>query len=231
LFSKWLIRQYQIIGELYMIKRDGFFKLASTLAVLSILSLTGCGGGGSSSTGNNSTGSNITPITGNIKFINNSATGHSIDEVYAVLTTSTSYGSKLNTSPIAAGSSWTLSGLSTGLYKARVGSVGTSSTYYAYGTNVLVTAGTIQSLTATDSNFTGSLIVTNNSGSPITALYVSPTAYGAGTSQITTSIANLSTYQLRGIPSGNYFVEAVINGIKKDVTASISSYSTTNISY
>ncbi len=192
------------------------------LCVFAML-FAGCGGGGSSAPA---------PTTGSLK-VDNSFSTFWIDEVNVALSTSSSWGTKRNTSVIAAGSSWTLSGLAAGTYDARGVSIGAISTYYAYSYGFPITVGTTYSLTATDSSYTGSLIVYNtNLTFPITALYISATSLGGGSNVLSTSIAPGATRQIVNIPSGSYYVRAIQNGLNRDNSSvPIISHGYTNITY
>lgn len=203
-------------------------KWSRNLVVLCVATMlfAGCGGGGGSS-------STPAPTTGSVKFVNNATFNYWIDEAYVALSSSSTWGTKRNSSAILPGSSWTLSGLAAGTYDARIVSFGTVSTYYAYSYVFPITVGTTYTLTATDSSYTGSLIVDNtNATFPITALYVSTTCLGCGTNVLSTSIAPLATRQIVNIPSGTYFVRAVQNGLNRDNSGvSIASHSYTTITY
>lgn len=193
------------------------------LLCVSAMLFAGCGGGGDSSPA---------PTTGSLK-IDNSAATVPIHELYVSLSTSPTWGAIRNTSTIAGGSSWTLSGLAAGTYDAKIASNAAVSSYYAYAYGFPITVGNTYTLTATNTSYTGSLIINNtNPTYPITALYVSTTCLGCGTNQITTSIAPGATRQLVNIPAGTYFVRAVQNGLNRDNSGvGIASYSYTTITY
>jgi hypothetical protein len=170
----------------------------------------GCGGGGGSSA--------PAPTTGSVKFVNNATYNYWIDEAYVALSSSTTWGAQRNTSAIAPGSSWTLSGLTPGTYDAAIVSYGTVSTYYAYNGGFPITAGTTYTLTATDASYTGTLFVNNTSPTyPITAVYISTTPIvGGEPNQISTNVAPTTTREIVNIPSGTYYVRAVQNGVNRN---------------
>jgi hypothetical protein len=199
------------------------FLLFLAMALVSAISLTGCGGGG---------GGSSAPTTGSLKFDNSAATV-GIDEVYAALSTDTTWGAKRNSSAITAGASWTLAGLAPSTYDARVISNGAVSSYYAYAYSFPITAGNTYTLTVNNSSYTGSLIITNNNATyPITAVYVSATTLGGGVNQISTSIAPNTSRQIVGIPAGSYYVRAVQNGLNRDNSGvAIASYSYSTLTY
>ena len=99
-------------------------KWSMNLVVLCVATMlfAGCGGGGGGS-------STPAPTPRNLQFVN-SSTLYEIDEVYAALSSSTSMGSKRNSSAIMPGTSWTLSGLTAGTYDASIISYGTVSNYW-----------------------------------------------------------------------------------------------------
>lgn len=198
------------------------FLLFLALALAGAISLTGCGGGGSGSSA---------PTTGTVKFVNNGSL-YQIDQAYVALSTSTSWGAQRNSSAIAPGSTWSLSGVAPGTYDSSIVSLGSVSTYYGYSYGFSVTAGNTYTLTATDSSYTGSLVVNNtNVTYPITALYVSTSGYGAGANQLSTSIAAGGSRQIVKIPAGFYYVTAVMNGVNYNGTATIASHSYTTMNY
>ncbi len=198
------------------------------LCAVAAMLLVACGGGGGSSA---PAPAAVVPTTGTVQITNNST--HPIDEVFVALSTSTTWGAKRNSSVVAAGTSWSLPGLSPATYDSMIDSIGATSTYYGNARGFSVTAGGTYTLTATNASFSGTLIVNNtNATFPITALYVSATALGAGPNQLSTSIAPGTARQIVNIPAGTYFVRAVQNGVNIDnAGVPIASYSFTNIAY
>jgi hypothetical protein len=96
-----------------------------------------------------------------------------------------------------------------------------------------VTAGSTYTLTASNTSYTGTLVVNNTNGAnSITALYVSTTAFGGGTNVLSSSIAPGASRNIVNIPSGSYFVRAVHGGVNRDnAGVSIASHSWTGITY
>ena len=187
-------------------------KWSMNLVVLCVTTMlfAGCGGGGGSS-------SPPAPTTGNLKIVNASLSGYTIDKAYASLSSSGTWGPQQNSSAIAAGSSLTLSGLTAGTYDAYIVSYGAISTYYAYNYGFPITVGNTYTLTATDASYTGSLIVYNtNATYPITALYISTSGDAGGTNVLSTSIAPGTSSQIVNILSGTYYVQAIQNGIARN---------------
>lgn len=199
-------------------------KLAVLCAVATLLAGCGGGGGGSSTP--------AAPTTGSVQFTNNS-TSYAIDEAYLSLTTDATWGVKRNTSAIAVGTSWTLSGVTPGTYDSAITSYGSVSNYYAYSMGFAVTAGATYTLTASNTSYTGTLVVNNTNGTnSITALYVSTTTLGGGTNVLSSSIAPGTSRNIVNIPSGSYYVRAVHGGVNRDnAGVSIASHSWTGITY
>jgi hypothetical protein len=194
------------------------------LCVVAIL-LAGCGGGG----GGGSTPA--APTTGSVKFTN-SSTLFAIDEAYLALPADPTWGVKRNSSAIATGTSWTLSGVAPNTYDSAITSYGSVSNYYAYSYGFAVTAGSTYTLTASNTSYTGTLVVNNTSGiNSITALYVSTSGYGMGGNVLSSSIAPGTSRNIVNIPSGTYFVSAVHGGVTRNNSASIASHSWTGLTY
>lgn len=189
--------------------------------------LAGCGGGGGSSTP-----AAAAPTTGSVKFTN-SSTSYAIDEAYLALSSAPTWGVKRNSSAIATGTSWTLSGVAPDTYDSFITSYGSVSNYYAYSYGFAVTAGSTYTLTASDTSYTGTLVVNNNNATnSITALYVSTTALGSGANVLSTPIAPNTSRNIVNIPSGSYFVRAVLGGANQDNSGvAIASHSWTGITY
>jgi hypothetical protein len=189
------------------------------LLVFSLAVLSACGGGGG--------GSAPAPIaTGSFQLTNSTASA--IDEVYVTLSSNSSWGSKQNTTPIPASSQWTLGSIPVGTYDSEAVIIGGISAYFSDNWGFPITAGNTFTTTATTAGFSGSLIVNNNNATyAIIALYISPTAYGAGVNQLSASIAPSSSDQIVGIPPGTYYVRAVRNSTNYDAPASIASISYT----
>ncbi len=211
------------------------------LCVATVL-ITGCGNGGfhtagtstSTSTGGTGTGGAGTggAGTGSLTVVNNATAA--IDAVYVPLTTDPTWGSIKNpSSPIGVGASWTLTGLASGTYDVRVYSTLTTSIYRAEQYGFPVTAGATQTVAFANADYTGSLEVTNSSATlPITALYVSATALGAGGNVLSSDIVPTGVRQIIYIPKGAVFVRAVRGGVNIDVSnVAIASYSFTPISF
>src|SRR5512145_2548015 len=143
--------------------------------------LAGCGGGGGGSS------APAAPTTGSVQFTN-SSTLYAIDEAYLALPTDATWGAKRNPSAIATGTSWTLSGITPATYDSSITSYGSVSNYYAYSYGIAVTAGSTYTLTASNTSYTGTLVVNNTNGTnSITALYVSTSGYGVGGNVLTSS--------------------------------------------
>lgn len=195
-------------------------------AAAMLLAVAGCGGGGGGSS------APAAPTTGSVKFANNS-TLYAIDEAYLALPSDPTWGVKRNSSAIATGASWTLSGITPATYDSAITSYGSVSNYYAYSYGIAVTAGSTYTLTASDTSYTGTLVVNNNNATnSITALYVSTTAMGSGANVLSTPIAPNTSRNIVNIPSGSYFVRAVLGGVNRDNSGvPIASHSWTGITY
>ena len=205
-------------------------KVSFIVVVLSVTMLlfAGCGGGSSSSVPVPS------PTTTGKLRIDNSGSQYTINRLYVSPSSSSTWGSKRNSSNIAAYSSWTLPGLAPDTYDARGASDGVVSTYYTYASGFPITANTTYTLTTSDSAYTGTFFIENfndptivGTGTPsvaaITQLYISTTGYtGSGTNLLGTStIAPGATLELLNIPSGVYYIRAYdANGYYVDVNVS-----------
>jgi hypothetical protein len=179
-----------------------------------------CGGGDDSSG----------PTSGAIRFVNQ--TSYPVHELYVAPSADSTWGSVQNDSPIWSYSSFTVTGLSPGYWDAMAVSVGSLSTYFAYAFDEYVDGGDLVELTAVDSHFTGSLKVTNGSGSySLTGVYLVPSASPTwGANQLSIPIAIGATFHLLDVPPGNYDLRCVhSNGGSSEATYSISSFSARSV--
>ncbi len=195
----------------------------SRVALLLFLAagLVACGGGSTKTT---------PPTTGSLSVTNNASA--TIHEVYVSPTTSTVWGSIQNTAAIAPGTTWTLGGLAPNSYDGKAVSVGAVGRYYAYTSNLPITAGTTYPTSISNSAFSGSIRVTNGPSSSITTLYVVPAGAASwGVDQLTADIPLSGVLTLNGVASGLWDLRCVhLDGTTNSAYAlSVSSLSYTGV--
>lgn len=196
-------------------------------AAFGVVASLACGGGGGGGGGGNPPAT----TTGTVLFTNNAAM--SVNYLYVSPSGSTTWGSPQNSAPIAAGGgALTLSGVPPNTYDAKAVAVGVYSTYRAFAYQWGLGAGQTYYLTAYNSNFSGSLKVSDgNSTYSLTGVYVSPTSSSTwGVNQIPTPIPSGGSYDIQTIPAGTYDLKCVFSsGASSTGTYAISSLSQTAV--
>ncbi len=185
--------------------------------LLSSLLLVGCGGSDSPPP----------PPPGTILIVNNACC--LISETYAAPSSSATWGASLGgilpTDWIA------VDGLTPGLWNVMAVIDDPYSSYFAHAALDVVAGGTVE-FDVVNSDFSGSLEVTNNSTYSLTALYIAPTGSGTwGLNQLSTSVGYTSTRQITDIPRGTYDVRCDYgDGYPTDLGPyAINSFSVTSI--
>lgn len=178
-----------------MTKRTIVFSL---LLCTFLLLTVSCGGGGGGST----------PATGILGLHNSSSV--SIDNFYLSPATQSLWGPNQLSSSLNAGF-YTEFVVPPDTYDAKATSIGFDSTYYAYLYDFTITAGNTFDLYAFNSNFTGSMKVTNNTvGADIFELYIVPSGSTTwGPNEITTSIGPAGFFHLTDMAPDSYDVKVV----------------------
>jgi hypothetical protein len=165
------------------------------------------------------------PTTGSIHFVN--GTSYTIHETYVSPSTSPDWGPIQNETPIPSSGSFTLNDIPPGDYDAMGVSHGSLSTYYAAEFGFPVAAGQVVELVAVDSDFTGSVIVTN--ADPVyslTGFYISPWWEPTwGPNQLVSALAPFGTFHLTGVPPDTYdFRCALSTGASHTLRYDVSSF-------
>lgn len=155
-----------------------------------------------------SCGGGSTPATGTLGLHNSSSVP--IDNFYLSPTTQSLWGPNQLASSLDSGF-YTEFVVLPDTYDAKATTIGFDSTYYAYLYDFTITAGNTFDLFAFDSNFTGSMEVTNDTvGAVIIELYIVPSGSTTwGPNQITTSIGPAGFFHLTDMPADSYDVKVV----------------------
>jgi hypothetical protein len=174
------------------------------------------------------------PTTGSLQLVN--GTTSVIHQLYVAKSTETSWGAQRNSSPIASGGSFTVSGLDPVLWDLKAVSIGTYSQYYAYGQDLAVNVGETNSVTAYNYNFSGTLKVYNDDffyQYPIVNLYISPTTSAYWSDDLLYGVELPYAYYLEvvGVAPGGWDVWCKFsNGTDEYGTVTVSSFGVTNVS-
>ncbi|MFO7568201.1 MAG: hypothetical protein R6W75_00250 [Smithellaceae bacterium] len=173
-----------------------FLILCSILLLGTVVS---CGGGGGDSP----------PLPpqygpGNLTLYND--TSLTINELYLTPANESTWGPDQLISDLWPGDSYTLTGITPGIYDVKATIVGTLSIYYGYIYDIPIEEWRTYDLYAYDSDFSGSLEIVNDTvGAYIEEIYVSPAGSSSwGPNQITSSMAPGDYIHLYDLSSGHY---------------------------
>jgi hypothetical protein len=188
------------------------------VGILAALGFAACSGGG---------GDPPPPSpTGAIAVSN--ASGHVIDEVYAVPPPASGWpdwGTPRNTSAVPSGGSFTVTGLAPGPWDLQVVSYGTTSVYYAWGFDLPVVANQTLPVVAELQDFTGSMIVTNGSVYTLDELYIVPSTYPDWANNwLTTPLGTDQSFHLTQLLPQTWDVRCV----RQDGAVTVASYVVTS---
>jgi hypothetical protein len=175
---------------------------------------------------------NCTPAATTATILFNNNTAAYVAEVDLVPTGSSNWGNALNTAPIPPGGTFLIYNLAPGTYSGRAVIRDSVSPYFAYMNGVTVVAGDGLTVTASPSDYTGSISVLNrNSVYNLTEIEVASTSATTwGANQLPVPMLPGYYWVIDGVPAGQWGVRCVMaNGAASTGAYNVPPLTTVNI--